>query len=569
MLLELNAENYAVVEKLRVRFHRGLNLLTGETGSGKSIIVDALSLLLGARASSDVIRADSRRARVAGVFEVDLGPAGNDSLFKKGIEPEDGELIVEREILENGKSRAYVNGHVVTLGVLRELAGALADIHGQHEQQRLFSARAQLDMLDAFAETAPQVAGVAEVYREWREAEERLRELRGNEQERLRLLDLYRFQHREIAEAKLDASEWDALTRERDVLSNIERVRESAARAYDALYDAAESATAQLATAQRDVEELSRFDSAAASWRSPLESARASVDDVALELRSYRDRLEPDPRRLAELEDRLTLIERLRRKHGPTLPDVIEYGQEVERRLADLESSDEQIERIEAVKAEAAARYTARAAALSKKRQQASKRLSKLIEKELASLAMEKAVFQVAFGPSDGAPWSPSGSDKVGFLISTNRGHPPRPLANVASGGELSRIALALKTCLLPTLPVQAATVPRTLVFDEIDSGVGGRVAEAVGRRLQDLARSHQVLCVTHLPQVAGFADAHYYVQKREGKTTTFAMLSELSGPERVAELARMLSGENVTASAVEHAQEMLKTHRRKAAQAE
>ena len=208
MLLELNAENYAVVEKLRVRFHRGLNLLTGETGSGKSIIVDALSLLLGARASSDVIRADNRRARVAGVFEVDHGSTGNGSLSQAGIEPENGELIVEREILANGKSRAYVNGRVVTLGVLRELAAALADIHGQHEQQRLFSARAQLDMLDAFAETAPQLAEVAEIHREWRAAADRLRELRNNEQERLRLLDLYRFQHREIAEAKLDASEW-------------------------------------------------------------------------------------------------------------------------------------------------------------------------------------------------------------------------------------------------------------------------------------------------------------------------------------------------------------------------
>ena len=272
--------------------------------------------------------------------------------------------------------------------------------------------------------------------------------------------------------------------------------------------------------------------------------------------------------RLAEIEDRLALIERLCRKYGPTLTEVIAYGQEVERRLADLESSDEQIERIEAAQAESATRYAARAAALSNKRQQASKGLSKLVEKELASLAMEKAVFQVDFGPPDAAPWSPSGIDKVRFLISTNRGHPPRPLADVASGGELSRIALALKTCLLPALPVEGNAIPRTLVFDEIDSGIGGRVAEFVGRRLHDLARSHQVLCVTHLPQVAGFADAHYHVQKREGKTAAFATLSELSEPERVAELARMLSGENVTASAVEHAQEMLETHRRKAAQA-
>lgn len=566
MLLELNVENYAVVEKLRVRFHRGLNLLTGETGSGKSIIVDALSLLLGARASSDVIRAGKRRARVAGVFEADTGEGWNEALSDVGIEPEDGELIVEREILDSGKSRAYVNGRVVTLGVLRELAGVLADIHGQHEQQRLFSARSQLDMLDAFAETAPQVAEVAGVYREWRAADERLRELRGNEQERLRMLDHYRFQHREIAEAKLDAREQESLTRERDVLSNIERVRESAAGAYDALYDSTHSVTAQLAAARRDVEVLSGFDTTAAAWGEPLESARASVDDVALEIRAYLERLDPNPKRLGEIEDRLALIERLSRKYGPTLPEVIAYGEEIEGRLADLESNDEQIEQTEAEKAKLGKGYEVLAAALSKKREQAGKRLSKLVEKELASLAMEKAVFEVGFEPNDGAAWTASGIDKVRYLISANRGQPPRPLANVASGGELSRITLALKTCLLPSLPTQAAAVPRTLVFDEIDAGVGGRVAESVGRRLQDLARGHQVLCVTHLPQVAGFADAHYFVEKREDSKKTFATLAELSEPERVAELARMLSGESVTASAVEHAQQILKTHRRKTA---
>ena len=568
MLLELNVENYAVVEKLRVRFHRGLNLLTGETGSGKSIIVDALSLLLGARASSDVIRAGKRRARVAGVFEAEAGEAWTDALSEAGIEPEDGELIVEREILDSGKSRAYVNGRVVTLGVLRELAGVLADIHGQHEQQRLFSAKTQLDMLDDFAGIAAQVAEVASVYREWRAADERLRALRGNEQERLRMIDHYRFQHREIDEAKLDAGEQDTLTSERDVLSNIERVRESASRAYDALYDSTRSVTAQLAAALRDVEVLAGFDRTAAAWGPPLESARASVDDVALEIRSYLERLDPDPKRLAEIEDRLALIERLSRKYGPTLPEVIAYGEEIERRLADLESNDEQIERTEEEKAKLGGRYEVLAAELSKKREQAGKKLSKLVEKELGSLAMEKAVFRVEFEPNDDGAWTASGIDKVRYLISANRGQPPRPLANVASGGELSRITLALKTCLLPSVPATAASVPRTLVFDEIDSGVGGRVAESVGKRLQDLARGHQVLCVTHLPQVAGFADAHYFVEKREDSKKTIATLVELSEPERVAELARMLSGESVTASAVEHAQEMLKTHRRKAAQA-
>lgn len=560
MLLELNIENYAVVDKLRVRFHRGLNLLTGETGSGKSIVVDALSLLLGARASSELIRPGCRRARVAGVFEIDAQTKPNTP-----IELDDGELIVEREILENGKSRAYVNGRIVTLTVLRELADALGDIHGQHEQQHLFSPKAQLEMLDAFAGTGSAAERVGETYREWRRLQSRLDELRGNEQERLRLLDLYRFQHREISEANLDARQEDELTRESAVLNNIEHVKETAARAYDALYDSADSVTAQLAAAKRDVEELSRYSNTVASWAEPLAGARASVDDIALELRSYLDRLEPNPRRLADIEDRLALIDKLKRKYGPSLPEVIAYGADVGQRLADIESSDAQIEQAEQKKKELSRLYEDLAGALSEKRRQAGRRLKSLVEKELAALAMERSVFEVSFEDGDEAAWSASGIDRVRFLISANPGQPARPLATVASGGELSRVTLALKTCLLPALSQQEGSIPRTLVFDEIDSGVGGRVAESVGRRLQQLARGHQVLCVTHLSQVAGFADAHYFVEKREDKKKTFATIAELSEPERVAELARMLSGESVTASAVEHAQEILKTHRRKA----
>ena len=561
MLLELNIENYAVVDKLRVRFHPGLNLLTGETGSGKSIVVDALSLLLGARASSEIIRSGRRRARVAGVFEVDTLSIPPDT----PIELEDGELIVEREILENGKSRVYVNGRIVTLTVLRGLAPALGDIHGQHEQQNLFSARAQLDMLDAFAETAPEVGQVRDIYQNWRAAEKRFNELRGNEQERLRLLDLYRFQHREISEAHLDVGEEAQLSRESGVLNNLERVQESASSAYETLYDAAASVTAQLASAKRDIEQLSSYDSSVAPWCEPLDTARASAEDVAFELRSYLGRLEPNPQRLDAIEDRLALIEKLKSKYGPSLPEVIAYGTEVKQRLADIESADQQIEQVEEKRNELGRRYEERAAALSQKRRRAATRLKTLVEKELASLAMEKSVFEADFSDSPEAAWSASGIDKVRFLISANPGQPVRPLANVASGGELSRITLALKTCLLPVVSAKQTAVPRTLVFDEIDSGIGGRVAESVGRRLQNLARNHQVLCVTHLPQVAAFADAHYFVDKREERKKTFATVAELSEPERVAELARMLSGESVTASAVEHAQEILRSHRRKA----
>ena len=567
MLQELNVEGYAVVAKLRVRFQPGLNLLTGETGSGKSIVVDALSLLLGARAATDVIRPGCRRARVAGVFEVTETPALRTSLSESGVELEQGELIIEREVLDNGKSRAYVNGRLVTLTFLRSLAPLLGDIHGQHEQQSLFSTRTQLEMLDAFAGTAADCACIGEIYRTWRRADERLRELRGNEQERLRLSDLYRFQHREIDEAKLDPAEVERLTQRRNVLGNLARVEENATRAYDVLYDSSVSATTQVAAAQKALEDLIVLDASLGSLKERLEGARANIEDAAFEIRSYADRLEPDPDALAAIEDRLALIENLKRKYGATVEEVLTYGSEVESRLAELESSDTAIAETEQQHHEAAEQYKALAKSLSERRRKAAAKLQSQVEKELAALAMEKARFEIAFEePEEGvARWGGSGWDRVRFLVSANPGQPPRPMAQVASGGELSRITLALKSCLISTFGKRRKNeAPRTLVFDEIDSGVGGRVAETLGRRLKKLSDSHQLLCVTHLPQIAGFADAHYFVEKVERESETFASVAELSESERVDELARMLSGAEVTSTAVKHAHQMLKANRQK-----
>ena len=568
MLQELNVEGYAVVAKLRVRFQPGLNLLTGETGSGKSIVVGALSLLLGARAATEVIRSGCRRARIAGVFEVTETPPLTALLSESGVELEQGELIVEREVLDNGKSRAYVNGRLVTLAFLRSLAPLLGDIHGQHEQQSLFSARTQLDMLDAFAGTADDSAQVADIYRAWRRADERLRELRGNEQERLRLSDLYRFQHREIGEAKLDPGEVEQLTRRRDVLGNLARVEENATLAYDVLYDSSVSATTQLAAAQKALGDLLALDPSLGSLKERLEGARANIEDAAFEIRSYVDRLEPDPDAFAAIEDRLASIEGLKRKYGATVEEVLAYGREVETRLEELQSSDTAIAETEEQRRKEAAEYEVLAKSLSKRRRKAAAKLQSQVEKELASLAMQKARFEIAFEePEEGtAGWSASGSDCVRFLVSANPGQPPRPMAQVASGGELSRITLALKSCLVSTFGKRRRVdAPRTLVFDEIDSGVGGRVADALGRRLKKLSDSHQVLCVTHLPQIAGFADAHYFVEKEERESETFASVAELSEPQRVDELARMLSGAEVTSTAVKHAHQMLKANRQKA----
>ncbi len=566
MLQELDIENYAVVEKLRLRFRPGLNLLTGETGSGKSIVVDALSLLLGARAAAEVIRSGHQKARVAGIFDAASTPALTEMLSNGGIGLEQGELIVEREILDNGKSRAYVNGRAVTISFLRDLAPALGDIHGQHEQQDLFSAVTQLAMLDAFAGTTETAAQAADIFRRWRQCEKRLSELRGNEAERLRLLDLYRFQQREIEDAKLEPGEEEQIEQERHILQNLSRIQLSAAAAYDALYDSSVSAATQVKAARRALEELERVDPAVRPLLDGLETARAQIEDASLEIRDYLDRLDPDPDRLERIEDRLAVIDKLKRKYGATLTNVVSYGEEVARKVEDLASNDRAIAEVEKQQREAAGAYEMLAAELSRKRRDAAARLQAQVGKELASLAMPKASFEIAVEPAEPGPagWTSSGADNVAFLVSANPGQPPRPLAQVASGGELSRITLALKTCLLGGSEKKgrapAASTPRTLVFDEIDTGVGGRVAEAVGKRLKALAESHQVLCVTHLPQIAGFADAHYFVDKKEGRGQTFASVVELSPAERVEELARMLSGAQVTTAAVEHAREMIKT---------
>jgi DNA repair protein RecN (Recombination protein N) len=545
VLHQLEIENYAVIEKLRVRFHPGLNLLTGETGSGKSILVDAFSLLLGARASPELIRAGAERARVAGLFEL---PA-----TLSAVELENGELLVEREILAEGKSRVYLNGRLATVGALRELAAQLGDIHGQHEQQDLFSSDTQREMLDQFLGAQELRAQVEAAFTSWRETAARLEALRRSEKEKLRLLDLWRFQHQEITQAALQAGEDARLEEERRVLANLTRIQQGAGGAYEGLYDSPDSAAARIKSAARVLEDLGRFDPALATLAQNLHGARISLEEVAFELRRYLDRLDASPGRLAEIEDRLACIEKLKRKYGPTIAEVLSFGATVGAQIAEMESSEETARKLEQEQGLLETRYQEVAARLSERRRQAAEKLEKPLEKELAALAMERTRFRVAFEPSEAAS---HGLDRVEFLVSPNPGEPPRPLGLVASGGELSRIALALKTCLAAAPSSPAA--PRTLVFDEVDAGIGGRVAEAVGRRLQRLARSYQLLCVTHLPQIAGFADHHYSVDKqvRAGRTTT--TVTELDPDERVQEMARMLSGAQVTPEALRHARQLL-----------
>ncbi len=553
MLVELTVENYAVVEKARVRFHAGLNLLTGETGSGKSIVVDALGLLFGGRASADMVRSDAERARITGIFEVPSNGPLRKLLDDAGVETEDEELLIEREVLAGGKSRAFAGSRPVTVALLREVAPYLGDIHGQHEQQRLFSADAQLEMLDTFAGDSAIAAEVASVFRDWRDCSRELEELERSEQERLRMADLWSFQRKEIEAAALKPGEDAELENEKRVLKNVARLQESANAAYAALYDAPESAATQMRVALKRVEELCRIDESLHGVLEALKPAEIVVDEASDALRDYLDRLEADPQRLEDIESRLALIDRLKRKYGSTVEEILAFLADVQAHMNVVESASERKTALENRRKALGASYQAVAARLTEIRQEAARKLARGVEKELASLAMQNTVFRANVQSSE---WSGHGADRVEFLISPNVGEEPRPIEKVASGGELSRIALALKSCLGQPGP---KGIPRTLVFDEVDAGIGGAVAESVGRRLKRLAASSQVLCVTHLAQVAGFADHHYIVEKRESKGRTVAEIEELSADARKQEIGRMLSGQKVTPEALKQAEQLIR----------
>lgn len=553
MLVELTVESYAVVDRLRVRFHTGLNLLTGETGSGKSIVVDALGLLLGGRASAEMVRSGEERARVAGIFDVGDNNAVRRVLDPAGFEIEDGELLIEREVMAGGKSRAFVSSRPATVTLLRDLAPHLGDIHGQHDQQLLFSSETQREMLDAFAGVQQLVADVAESHRALHRVESDLGELERTEQEKLRLLDLWQFQRREIESLRLESGEDAALENERRVLQNLGRILETAGAAYAALYDSPESASSLAKLAAKKLEDLGRIDPALREIRESLKPAEIALSEASYALRDYLGSLEANPGRLEEIESRLAAIDKAKRKYGATIEEVLGYLEQVKRDIDAVEHAGERMEQLRAEHTKLSGEYEALAANLTARRKEAAAKLARRVEAELASLAMERACFQIAIRAADA---SASGKDTVEFLVSPNLGEEPKAIEKIASGGEISRIALALKTCV--AAPSRAGGPVRTLVFDEVDAGIGGSVAEGVGRRLKKLAASSQVLCVTHLAQIACFADHHYVVEKREQKGRTVVAIEELDAAARTREIGRMLSGEKLTSEALKHAEKLI-----------
>ena len=558
MLLDLVVENYAVVERIRVHFHPGLNLLTGETGSGKSIVVDALGLLLGGRASAEMVRSDTTRARISGMFDLPHNESLLALLESAGVQAEEGELLIEREIQASGKSRAFAGSRPVTAAFLRDLAPYLGDIHGQHDQQLLFSADIQLRVLDDFTSNGDLLRRTYELYRRWEICTREIEELDKSEQEKLRLLDLWSFQRNEIEAATVQQAEDANLDRERAIQRNVTRLQESANAAYDALYEATDSASSRIRVALKKVDELFRIDPSLAGVLDILRPAEIAVEDAAGILRHYLDRLEADPDRLEEIETRLALLDKLKRKYGPTLDEVMQFLATVRAQIEGVEHAAERRVKLERELQGITEDYKQAASELTAARLAGAKKLAAKVEHELAALALANTIFQIQINP---ASWSVHGADRVLFLISSNVGEEPKPLEKVASGGELSRIALALKTCVGQAgNPKASGKTQRTLVFDEVDTGIGGAVAESVGRRLKKLASGNQVLCVTHLAQIAGFADHHYYVEKREVKGRTVAEIEELAGDARTREIGRMLSGQHLTPAALRHAEQLIKS---------
>ncbi len=553
MLLELIVENYAVVEQARIEFHEGLNVLSGETGSGKSIVVDALGLLLGARASAEMVRTGENRARVSGIFSVESTPEVNRLLEEASIErAEDEELIVEREVTLNGKSRALVSNRPVTTAFLKQLAPALGDIHGQNEQQSLFTTHAQRNLLDSYARSQELRARVAGLFSEWQSVGEKLTELARDEQEKLRLLDLWSFQRKEIDAVSPRAGEDAELEAERKILQNVTRLQENAVAAFDSLYESPGSATTQVRQTLKRMDELLRIDETLADATGSVKQAAVLLEDAAYALRDYLGKLEGDPARLEDVESRLAALGRLKRKYGSNIEEVLAFRDDAERRIDEVENAAQHRSALESERDSLAKQYEKVAAELSAKRKAAASKLSRAVEGELAGLMMSGTQFQIALKPGE---WTRDGVDEISFLVSPNRGEELRPLDKIASGGELSRLALAFKTALGEA--DRHAGLP-TLVFDEVDAGVGGAAAAAVGKRLKALSRSNQVICVTHLAQIAGFADQHYAVSKREKKGRITTQIEELAPAQRAREVGRMLSGEQITPEALRHAEQLI-----------
>ena len=561
MLLELRIHNLALIERAEVQFGAGLNVLTGETGAGKSILIHALGLLVGERATVDQVgkieENGVRRARVEGAFDLSHAPLAHQFLRDNDFQSDENQLVIAREVSSDGRNRVRINGQLANNTTLRDLGNLLVDLHGQHDHQLLLKPETHLQFLDQFGdEKHQQLREQTKIeYSLWRVSQKRLKELTANEQSRAQRLDMLGFQAQEIDAMALENGEDETLNEERSRLMNSEKLRDAAARCRDALLGAEEVGAATLLNfALKAAREIENVDASVSEWVEELQSAIIEIDDAASQVRAYADSLEADPLRLDEIEARLQRINRLKRKYGDSLDRVLEYRANIEEELQNLNVSEDELSSLRADVDKLQQTFLQTAQKLSNARQQLAKRFESGVVSHLKTLAMEKTRFQVGFEKSDG---STDGTDTVEFLFSANPGTPMRPLARIASGGEISRVMLSLRSALFaPTDDSPAGGVIPVLIFDEVDTGIGGVTAEAVGEKIRELARGFQVFCVTHLPQIARRADHHYRVLKESDDEQTRVSVVPMIGEERVHELARMMGHES--AANLRHARELL-----------
>jgi DNA repair protein RecN (Recombination protein N) len=561
MLRELHIENLAIIDQLRIDFHEGLNVLTGETGAGKSIILNALNLILGDRVKDDIIRSHEEEGLVEALFDIAANPRIHQWLAEKGIEAEDT-VVIKRVLSRKDKSKIYINGQLATLQMASLIAEELLNIYGQHQHQVLKKVENHLEILDEFGGLLPLKADFEAAYREQRGLARRLEALKEEQERGERERDLWTFQLKEIEAAALKPGEEEGLKQELHLMKNAQRLMQLAGSSERLLYSEGNSIVEKLGTVKRDIGALAELDPSIASLKEAVSSALLQLEEASGELKGYLARIDMDPNRLEEIELRFDELQKLKRKYkASTVEEILAYKERIARGVQGTADLEAEIAQLEKKKQEGAAQVRERAQRLSQARKGAGLMLKQEIETELATLAMERTTFEVemkavaAGGDAlevDGAFVGPRGGEEIEFLISPNLGEEPRPLSKIASGGELSRIMLAIKKILTK------GAADQTLVFDEVDAGIGGHTAEVVGHKLRDLARYHQILCVTHLPQIAAFGESHYQVSKREAEGRTMTSVARLQGDMVVEEIARMLGGKGVTAATRTHAQEML-----------
>ena len=544
MIRYLAIRNLAVIESVAVDFEQSFNILTGETGAGKSILVEAVGLLLGGRATSDLIRTGEDVATVEAIFET----------------PEGGELIVRREITSQGRSRAFINGALATAAALKDLSNRLVELHGQHEHQQLLDPSQHLSLLDTWAGLEPARTKVSSAFALVRGLREQLDRLRMDDRERAARLDLVEFQLGELQKANLQAGEDDTLSADRQLLRSADTIQRLCAESYAELYDTESAALVALGRVWKKVGELAAIDPRFAPYLEARDGIKAQLEDLAFTLRDFSDGIDASPARLQQVEDRLALLERLKRKHGGTLEEAIARRDRLAAEHAALTGGESTLAEIEDQLRNAGARFLEEARTLSAGRREASGRFAKMIETELAELAMARTKFEVRLATAESEHrWSDAGIDTGEFFLSPNVGEDLRPLARIVSGGELSRVMLALKTLgATGARGDKPSGLSKTLIFDEVDAGIGGRVASVVGEKLAALGDRFQVLCITHLPQIAACGRTHFLIEKRVQGRRTVTGVTRLAGEARAAEIARMMGGSAAGVKALDSARELL-----------